>query len=511
MKNESKKRIVKNSGILYLRMFAMMGITLYTSRLILQALGTEDFGLYTLIAGVVAVFSALRNLFASSTQRFLNYEMGRGNSQMLSTIFSMSINIHIIIGLVFCVVVEIVGVYLISSYLNIPSEQLSTAYWILHFSVLTAFVSMMTTPFDAVLIAHEKMSVYAILSIIETVLKLVIVFFLFYNSTSLNNLQLYSVLIFFVSVTIRLINSIYCRKNFKECKYKYIWDKKLFRELGKFAGWNFVGSMAYSLSYEGINMLLNVFGGVVLNAARGLTMQVQGLLLNFVRNIGTAGTPQITKAYATNNKNEYFELLYNVGKYSFFILLLVEIPLFFFMKPLLSLWLADVPPYTDIFCSLTLIFLLFRVPHDTLDILYKASGKLKIYMLIDAFFFILKLVISYICLKSGAPFYSPFIVIIVIEIVNNIFTLVLAKETLHLEISVYMKSFLYPCFKVLIISGSVFFFLFSLIDIEAVVNVWKLFALLLCCFGLNLLFIISLGLSKKEKSLLKKTLMKNIK
>lgn len=506
MEDKSKARIAKNTGVLYLRMFITMFITLYTVRVLLRALGVDDFGLYNLVGGVVAIFSALRNLFASSTQRFLNYEMGRDNIQRLRQIFSMSINIQAIICIVFFVIVEITGIWLIGNKLSISADRLSAAYFILHFSVLTALVSIMTTPFDAVIIANEKIKIFSIFSVVETILRLLITYVVLFNSDgSIDNLKLYAVLYFSIALIVRFMNSFYCRKHFPECKYFFFWDKNMFRQLGTFSGWNFIGSLTYSLANEGINVLLNIFGGIVFNAARAVVLQVQSAIVNFVRNVFMASNPQITKLYAQDKKDSYFNLIFLAGKFSFFIFLIVSIPVFFYIDSLLKFWLNEVPTYSGIFCRLVLLFWLFRVLHDTMDSLYKASGKLKLYMIIDSVFLVLMLLLSFSLLKLGFPIETPFVVMIIIEIINNIVILFLAKKTESLSISLYLKKMLFPCFRVAMISIIISYLLFRFVQCD---DILTLFILLFASALMVVSVVFVVGISNSEKQMIKDLVFK---
>jgi len=478
-----------------------MGITLYTSRVLLKALGIDDFGIYNLIGGIVTIFSALRNLFATSTQRFLNYEMGCGNKERLQQIFSMSINIQAIICVIFFILVEITGIWLINHKLDIPSDRISAAFFVLHFSVLTAMVSIMTTPFDAAIMANEKMGVFSLFAVIETVLKLIIAYIVLCNfDGNIDNLKLYAVLFLAISLLVRFMNSFYCSRNFPECKYKFFWDKKMFRQLGVFAGWNFIGSSFYSLAYEGINILLNIFGGTAFNAARAVTVQVQSSVMNFVRNVFMASNPQIIKLYAQNKKQDCFNLMFSAGKFSVFILLIIVVPLFFYMDPLLGFWLDEVPPYTAVFCRLVLIFLLFRTFHDSIDILYKASGKLKLYMIVDSFFFMSMLIISYLFLKFGFPIQTPFVVMVIIELINNLIIVVLAHKIESLDLFAYFKRLVLPCFKVVFISVLLSYFVTQIIHYN---SSFMLIVNLLICVLVVTLTVLILGLNRNERQMIK--------
>lgn len=290
------KRIAFNTLFLYVRMLILMFVAFYTSRVLLKELGINDFGLYGIVGGIVAIFSSLRGLFATATQRFLNFEMGKNDTNGLNTIFNISLIINITICIVFFICAEIIGLWFLENKLIIALERMDAAKWAFHFSVLASMISILTIPFDALIIAHEKMSFYAYVSILDACLKLGVIFILPYFA--IDKLKLYAALIVAVSLVIRFISSVYCKRKFPECKYRICWDKKAFKEMGVFAGWNFAGNLAFALVNEGLNILLNLFGGVIANAARSIAYQVKNAITTMLSNIMIAIDPQATQLYA---------------------------------------------------------------------------------------------------------------------------------------------------------------------------------------------------------------------
>jgi hypothetical protein len=442
------KKLIKNTGFLYIRMFITIFIAFFTSRILLKELGINDFGTYKVVGGIVAMFASLKGLLASSTQRFLNYEMGSNNIDRLKMIFSMSITIHIFICILFFVIAELVGLWLLNNILVIDADRINAAHWVLQFSILSMLVVIMTIPYDAVIIANERMDVFAYISILDAVLKLGIIFLI--SWLDFDKLKLYAILVFIVFICIRSVNAIYCKKNFQECKYQLFWDTKLFKQLGSFAGWNFLGNTTFSLVHEGLNLLLNIFGGPAVNAARGIAYQVRSAVTSFTGNIYVATNPQIVKLYAQNKKEELFKILYTSSKLAFFLLLIICCPIIMYTDFFLGIWLIDVPDYTKSFVQLLLIFLLIRVFHGYLDSLFKASGKIIKYQIMDSSILILSVPFSYILLKAGMQFNIVFIVMIVIEFINFIALLFLSRQICQLNVILYFKKVILPCIYVTI-------------------------------------------------------------
>ncbi len=477
-------------------MILIIGITLYTSRILLRELGIDDFGLYNLIAGIVAMFSSLRGLFASSIQRFLNYEMGRGNSGGLARIFSMSITIHLAICFLFFILVEITGLWFLENKLVIEPGRQDAAFWVLQFSIFTTLVTIMNIPYDAVILAYERMNIYAYISIVEVLMKLCIVFVI--SFTKSDKLEMYAILIFSVSILIRGINYIYCRRHFKECRYLFFWDSKLFRQLGGFAGWNFLGNTVYAIVNEGLNILLNIFGGMAINAGRGIAYQVRAAVTGFMANIQTAANPHFVKLYAREGMENLFSLLYTISKMSFFLMLIVCLPLMVYAGPVLQLWLSVVPDHTEAFVQLILLFILVRSFHGTLDSLFKASGKIKTYQLIDSLILFLTLPVSWLLLKKGMRYEMVFVTMVVVEVINLSAVLLLSVKAEKLSIKDYLKKVTRPCLTVTV---AIMPFIW-LINTYTGNNEMYIFLvripllLVLCCCGIWLM-----GLTAEEKKI----------
>lgn len=486
------KRLVKNSAFMYGRMIILTLITLYTSRVVLRELGVEDFGIYNVVGSVVAMFSALRGLFATSTQRFMNYEMGKGNHERLQLVFNTGSLINVILAAIFVVGVEIVGWWFFDYKINVDPSRLVAAKWVFQLSVASAVVSMLTTPYDAVLIAHERMDFYAIVAIVEGLLRLGIVFLLVVSP--IDKLVFYGLLQLAVSVLVRLINAVYCKKRFPESHYKRCWDKGLFKEMSVFAGWNFFGNMAFTLTDSGLNMVLNVFGGAAVNAARGISYQVKGATHKFLDAMLTVVNAYNTKTYAAGQKEKFFDLLHFSSKIYFTIQLAMTIPLAYLTREVLRLWLGQVPDYAVVFTQLVLVHSLLRSIHYPINNMFKAVGDLKAYQITEGIILALPLLVSYVALKLGAPFASMFVIIILFEIINFIAIVFIGRYVAGLSIRQYVWRTATPCVICFVVASMGF-----VIRTLFVKNIWIVIALtvlfLLVCF----LLMFFVGLSKKEK------------
>ena len=325
MAETNNKRVAKNTLFLYFRMILIMLVTLYTSRVILAQLGIKDYGIYNVVGGVVTMFAFLNNCMTTSTQRFMTFELGKGNVQKLKDVFAASLNIHIAIALAVVLLAETIGLWFVNYKLVIPADRLVAANWVFQFAILSFCVNVIQVPYNAVLIAHEKMSVYAYISIIEAFLKLGIVYLL--SISPFDKLIVYGVLIFAVQLLIRCIYQVYCHRHYEESRFRLFWNKGLYQEMSGFAGWNLFGSVAWMLRDQGVNIVLNLFFGPVINAARGVAAQVSSAVMNFISNFQVALNPQITKNYANGNIQEMEKLTYLGIKFSYIILFFLAFPL----------------------------------------------------------------------------------------------------------------------------------------------------------------------------------------
>ena len=321
VKQSNNKRIARNTAMLYIRMLLIMGVTLYTTRIVLRILGVEDFGIYNVVGGVITMASFLSASMSSAIQRFLSFELGKNNLIQLQRVFSISINLHLIVAIAIFILAETLGLWFINTQLAIPPERLIAANWVYQFSIFAFIVNIISVPYNAVILAYEKMNIFAYIGIVEVLLKLTAAFAL--NWFGFDKLALYAIFIFIISLIVRIFYGIYVKRNIQDCTYSFFWDKKLFNTLLNFAGWNLWGNIAFVTYNQGINILLNIFFGPAINAARAIAYQVNSALNSFVANFQLALKPQIIKSYAIGDNSYMHSLIFSGAKYSFFLMILL--------------------------------------------------------------------------------------------------------------------------------------------------------------------------------------------
>lgn len=503
---DKTKKIAVNTIFLCFRMLVLMLISFYSSRVLLKELGVTDFGIYGLVGGVVAIFSSLRGLFATATQRFLNYEMGNDNIGALQKVFNMSILINVIISLVFCIIAEGIGLWFLNNKLVIDSARMVSAHWAFHLSILASMVSIMTIPFDAVIIAHERMSFYAFISILNAFLRLGAILILPFFA--MDKLQLYSMLILAVSLLMRLLCSIYCKVNFEECKYKFYWNKSLFKEMGSFAGWNLAGSFAYSYVNEGLNIVLNLFGGVVVNAARTIAYQIKNAITTLLYNVMLAIQPQATQLYAKGEFNSFFKMLFVGARVVVFFYLSIAFPVYFYIEDILSIWLTTVPEHTIAFVRTILIYLAIRSFHEPIDIFYMIIGKLKVYQITEFIVLGAALPLSYIVLKyTSLPLYSVFIIMAIVEFINFFIILYIAKRIGRFDLELYVKKVFVPFFYTffcMCFCSYLINIIYNSYEYTAYYCILPILINVLCFCGISLMF----GFNLEERKALKRIILR---
>lgn len=439
MPTSSNKRIAKNTLYLYLRKFFNIGINIYISRILLQTLGFDDYGLYGVVGSVIMMFSALRGLFSSSIQRYINIAKGENSTEQINLIFNIGVKVHLLISVIFLVAAEIGGFIMIPN-LNIPAGNETTALWILQFSILSAIVSIMTVPYDAIIIANERFNAYAILSIAETLLKLGVIFLLLIMP--FNRVVTYAFLLFAVQLIIRSANAVYCRHSFREeVKLSNTKNHKLFKEMSTFAGWQFLGNFAWSMANAGVNFVLNIFGGVVANAARAITYQVISVIQNFTGDLSVSFTPQITQNFHHDRARSYTLAFFN-SKVCAVVSLVIVYPFLCNSSEILHLWLGKVPEYTDSFVRMVMLYVVIRCVHSPIDALFKAFGNIRQYQTIELIILISNVPISWMALKFGLPLYSVFAVMAILEFINLIFIVYLARNQFGFDLMHYFKHIL---------------------------------------------------------------------
>jgi len=441
------KKIIKNSTVLYLRMIFVMAISLYTSRVVLDALGVEDFGIYNVVGGIVLMFSFLNSAMSLSVSRFMGIAMGYNDRDYLIRIFKASINIHLFLALIIALFAEIIGGWYFYNYLKVPIEKLDVAFLVFHFSVLTLIFNIIRVPYQASITINEDLNVFAILSIIESVLKLGIVYALY---LALDKLMLYGLLIFMVTFIITILHVIYCRYKYYWCKIQFYWNRQIYFELFRFAGLNTFGNMVQVFVLQGQNLLLNFFFGPIVNASRGIAFQVNVALSGFITNIFTAVNPQLFKSYGEGNIDYMKKLLYNATTVSFYVLLMASIPIILDIDYILNLWLTKVPEYTSDFICLILINSLIFSNIQPLLITIHATGRIGKLHIYTGLVNTLNLILSYIFLKFDFPPQSVFCIQMLVSVCMIAVILYQMKRTLtfgikDFVIKVYCRELLILC------------------------------------------------------------------
>ncbi len=441
----NNKRIAKNTILLYFRTIFIMIITLYTSRVILNQLGVEDYGIYNVVGGVVAMFAVISSALSSSISRFITFELGRGDISKLKTIFSTSVNIQIVISLIVLVFGEIIGVWFLNCKMTIPENRLVAANWVLQCSLISFCIGLISVPYNALIIAHERMSAFAYISILEAVLKLAICYLLVISPW--DRLISYALFMLFVSLSIRFAYGMYCSRHFEESHYFFVYNKSLFRKMTSFAGWTFFTNVSWIFNTQGVNLLVNVFFGVTLNAARGIASQVEGAVMQFVNNFTTAINPQITKCYASGEKDQMFNLICRGSKFSILLLLFLVIPIELETEYLLAVWLKTVPEHAVIFTRLAIIGVIVNVVGNSGYTACMATGNIKRYVLWITSVGFLVFPLTWIAYIIGLPAEVAYILYILVYIAVDIVRLFIMKGLLNFPTSIFVKQVIVPVFS----------------------------------------------------------------
>lgn len=448
---EKSKRIAKNTLLLYLRMLVTMAVGLFTSRVILNTLGVSDFGIYNVVGGFVGMFSMISGSLSSAIGRFITFELGKGNTENLKTIFSTSVNIQIIFITIGIIIAEVFGLWFLNEKMVIPTERLYAANWVFQFSIICLAIEMLSIPYNACIIAHERMSTFAYISIYEVITKLLIAWLIIISP--MDRLIFYSLLMCLVSLSIRMIYGYYCNKNFTECKYQFTLNKQLLKEMFSFAGWNFIGQSSAILREQGGNLIINLFCGPTVNAARGIASQVNGAVSRFYSNFMMAVGPQITKSYAAKDYEYMTKLAHQSARLSFFLLFFLSLPIIVNIHYILHLWLHIVPEHTPNFVILVMIFTMCESLSNPLITIMLATGKIRNYQITVGGLQMLNLPISYILLRLGCIPETVLIVAIFLSLTCLMARLAMLKRMIKFSPSSYCKKVFLPVIKVFILAS----------------------------------------------------------
>jgi len=415
---ENNKRLVRNTLFLYVRMLFILGVNLFTLRVVLSVLGIEDYGIYNVVAGVVTLFSFLNDALIGSTSRFITFELGTGNFEKLEKIFRGALTVHFILALIILLLAQTVGLWILEENLVIPENRMGVARIVYQLSIITAMVTIMRVPYNAAIIAHERMEIHAYLGILEASLQLAVAYLLMISD--FDKLVMYAALVTVVRMLMFFLCGYYSSKYFIECKSRFCYEKNIVAPMLFFSGWDLYGNMSVMARTQGVNILQNMFFGPLINAAGGIASQVQGAVAGFADSFLTAVRPQIVKYYAQENINEMQNLIINSSKYSFSLLLFISLPLILENKFVLNLWLKEVPGYAVYFCQLVLM-------HNMISIIFRpvlfsihATGEIKKMSFINGTIIFMTLPISYYFLKIGFTPLVPYVVNIILMVIYSL-------------------------------------------------------------------------------------------
>lgn len=494
---EKSRRIAKNTLLLYLRMLVTMAVGLFTSRVILNTLGVSDFGIYNVVGGFVGMFSMISGSLSSAIGRFITFELGKGNTEKLRIIFSTSVNIQIIFIIIGIIIAEVFGLWFLNEKMVIPTDRLYAANWVFQFSIICLAIDMLSIPYNACIIAHEKMSAFAYISIYEVITKLLIAWLIILSP--IDKLIFYSLLMCLVSLTIRMIYGYYCNKYFTECKYQFTLNKKTLTEMFSFAGWNFIGQSSAILREQGGNLIINLFCGPTVNAARGIASQVNGAVSRFYSNFMMAVGPQITKSYAAKDYEYMTKLAHQGARLSFFLLFFLSLPIIINIHYILHLWLHIVPDHTANFVILVMIFTMCESLSNPLITIMLATGKIRNYQIVVGGLQMLNLPISYILLKLGCIPETVLLIAIFLSLTCLIARLIMLKRMIKLSPLAYCMKVLLPVFKVFIFASIIPIFISQNLD-ENFKNF--LINCIVACTS-SIISIYYVGCNKNERKMLK--------
>lgn len=495
----ANKTIAKNTLFLYFRMILVMGVSLYTSRIVLRELGVSDYGIYGLVGSVVILISFFNGAMASATQRYLAFDIGNGTKEQLTKTFSATLTIHFGIACLLIIIAETVGLWYINKMLIFPKDRVFAVNVVYQFSIATAVVGIIQVPYNALMMAREHMNVYAYVSVLEALLKLMIIFLLTYLNK--DKLITYAILLFLVSLIIRSVYFFYCKKHFIESKYELKYDKNYYKELISYSGWNMFGNIAVVARGQGVNIVLNLFFGTSINAAYALTTQVQGVAQMLVLNFQVAVNPQIIKQYAQGNIDQTQNLIFNSSKFSYYLLLLVLAPLCFNINFILNKWLIIIPEYSAILIQLSLVAILIDSISGPLMTGIQATGRIKIYQIVVGTLLFLNLPMTYFFLKFSilkTPLIA-FYIWISISIISLFCRLYFINKVLRFDTKRFMLKVVLNLFITTIVIS-----LFGiLIDTYLIGQSNVIIALRILSLTIASLAVIYISLEKKEKYFVK--------
>ena len=505
MSSQNNKRIAKNTLYLYIRMLIVMFVSLFTVRIVLRVLGAEDYGLNNVVGGVVTMLSFLTSTMVSSSQRFFAYSLGQDSNQKLFQYFNVTFWCYVFLAFFIFIVAETLGLWFVKTQLTITPSRFEAAIWVYQCSVLSFLVKIITIPYNSLIIAREKMNIYAIVGLFEVILKLGFVYLLIV--IPFDKLKAYALLMFLLTLSLDSFYIIYCNRNYKECKIRLFWNKHDFEEIVSYSSWSLFGAIAGVFRSQGINILLNIFFGPIVNAARAIAYQVNGAINQFVINFYKAVQPQITKYYAASKQNEFLTLIYRSSRYCFFLIIILSLPIFIDTPFILDLWLENVPEHTILFTRLVILTAIIDSIAYPLQTAISATGRIKYFQIVTGGLLILNLPLSYFLLAKGFPPETTMYVAFFIAFLSQISRILFAKHLIGLSIGIYSKNVLFINVLVLIISMCVSFAL----RIPTGQNIYVSFLNVFITFLVTSITVLFIGIPKSERHILFSTIAKNSK
>lgn len=492
---ENNKRIAKNTFVLYIRMLFTLVLQLYTSRLVLQALGVEDYGIYNVVGGAVTMLNFVNMSLSNADARFIAVEIGKGMQSAIKKVFSCIISIHLLFAAILFIFAETIGLWFVMNKLVIPEARLDAVMWVYQGAVLSCLITIISSPYNGLIIAHEKMSVFAIISIFDAVAKFLLALLLFVSP--IDRLILYAVLHVLIQLIIRVIYTVYCKKNFEESNYTLMWDKSISGHVLSFAGWTLTGNLAVMGYTQGLNILLNMFFGAVVNAARGVSVQVQASARMFFTGFQTAINPQILKSYAQNDLQRMHKLIIMSSRFSFYLMLLVTIPICLHTQYVLELWLGKVPQYSAEFVRVMLLVGILNTLQNPTMVALHATGKIKTVQIVESSLLLAVVPVAYVFLKwlDISPV-MVFIVYFIIESITQFVRVIMIYPRIKMPIMDFFSKILIPLSLVTAVSFAICNFISGLI----VVSSFLMLVMAVICYVVIICLVIGLcGITKDER------------
>lgn len=493
--SEANKRIAKNTMLLYIRMGVMMIISFFTARITLEALGVVDYGINNVVGGLVSMFSLISSSLSSSVSRFITFGLGKGDKKELNTIFSTSVNIHIILAVIVVIAIETIGIWFLNNKMVIPAERLTAAHWVLQCSTFMFAIGLLSVPYNATIIAHERMDVYAYFTLFDAFSRLAIVFAIkYYGGDRL-------ILLAIISLIPSLIKQFYywhfSKKHFEECTYHAVWDKRVFKEMFGFAGWNFIGCTAGLAKDQGVNIVINMFTGPAVNAARGIAMQINGIIGQFIGNFMVAINPQITKEYAVGNYERMHQLIFRGTRLSYYLFMCLSIPIFLEIETILYVWLGQIPEHTVLFTRLVLVLSLAEIISNALITAQNATGKIRNYQIVVGGTLLMNFPVSYILLRMGCIPETTIIVAIIISQICLYERLLFLRKTVLLPSMKFLFKVYLNVINVTILSAIIPALLYMSIENE----ICRFFSVCISSVISSGVIIYLIGLDKNERNI----------